>query len=265
VFDSIKEIMAKRSNAHVVILTLGNFEVWVGGQKVNPKAWKRDKSVQLLQFMLMARNRKAMHKEQIMDRLWEDEIDDQSFKVALHGINKVLEPTKKSHSEPSHIERIGLTYKLVLDDVWIDAIAFEALISLAHKIIRTESDMAIEALRTAMALHQGPFLPDRIYEDWSADERERLQLIYLNASMSLAELLLKTNPAESIQICQEALLVDVAWEDAYRIQMEAFHAKGNRPMSIKTYQVCEKVLWEEMALKPMPETRKLYEKIMGEV
>lgn len=259
---SISDILSKKDSARVVILTLGTFEVYLDGKKISPKEWKRDKSLQLLQFMLMARNRKALHKEQIMDRLWEDEIDDQGFKVALHGINKVLEPEKKSHADPSFIERIGHTYRLVLDDIWIDAMAFESLVSLGNKNIISDTHLAIHAFQEALSLHKGQFLPDRIYEDWSADERERLQLIFLNASISLAELFLKDNPAESIELCQDALLVDIAWEDAYRIQMAAFYSRGNRPMAIKTYQVCERVLWEEMALKPLPETRKLYEKII---
>jgi DNA-binding SARP family transcriptional activator len=262
VSNSILDILSKRESARVVILTLGTFEVYLDGKKVSAKEWKRDKSLQLLQFMLLGRNRKALHKEQIMDRLWEDEIDDQGFKVALHGIHKVLEPEKKSHAEPIFIERIGHTYRLVLDDIWIDAMAFESLVSLGNKNILNDHNLALDAYQSALSLHKGQFLPDRIYEDWSADERERLQLMFLNASISLADLLLNDNPAESIQLCQEALLVDVAWEDAYRIQMAAFYSRGNRPMAIKTYQVCEKVLWEEMGLKPLPETRKLYEKII---
>ena len=78
----------------------------------------------------------------------------------------------------------------------------------------------------------------------------------------MAELLLNENPVESIQITQQVLLVDVAWEEAYRVQMEAYLKKGNRPMSIKTYQVCEKVLKEEFGIKPLPETRKIYESIL---
>ena len=79
----------RKENASVIVHTLGRFEVIVDGQKVSPKAWKRDKSLQLFQFLLMARNRRAMHKEQIVDKLWEDDMDDQGFKVALHGINKI--------------------------------------------------------------------------------------------------------------------------------------------------------------------------------
>jgi DNA-binding SARP family transcriptional activator len=261
-FDAV---IRKKEEARVVIHTLGKFEVYVNRVKISPKEWKRDKSLQLFQFMLIYCHTKAMHKEQIIDRLWEDDMDDKGFKVAMHGILKVLEPDKKSHHDSRYIERNGHSYRLNTDEIWIDAYAFELLTSMGNKYLNTDHSLAQNAFREALAWHHGAFLPERIFEDWSADERERLQLMFLNASVTLAECLLPTNPAESIQLCQAALLTDVTWEDAYRIQMNAFYARGNRPMAIKTYQVCEKVLWEEMALKPLPETKRLYEKIMSDL
>ena len=43
--------------------------------------------------------------------------------------------------------------------------------------------------------------------------------------------------------------------------MEAYFQKGNRPMAIKTYQQCEKVLDEEFGIAPLPETKRLLLKI----
>ncbi|MFZ1752016.1 MAG: bacterial transcriptional activator domain-containing protein [Saprospiraceae bacterium] len=261
--SSIDQILNIKHTASIQVFTLGKFEVYIDNEKVSSKAWKRDKSLQLFQFFILTHHRKAMHKEQIVDKLWHDELDDKSFKVALHGINKVLEPHRKSHADSKYLERNGQTYRLLTEDIWVDSIAFEELVSLAHQYFVDQPEKAIAYYRAALNMHYGPFLPDRIYEDWSAEERERLQLIFLGASMSLAELLLESNPMASIQLCQDALLVDMAWEEAYRIQMAAYFAKGNRPMAIKTYQICERVLWDEMALKPLPETKKLYDKIIS--
>ncbi len=258
-FEAIK---VKQLNSLIQVHTLGRFEVWVNGRKLNSKDWGRDKSIQLFQFFLMARNRKAMHKEQIVDKLWEEDLDGQGFKVALHGLNKALEPEKKSHGEAKYFERIAQTYQLNTESIWVDSFAFEALVNLANQVLISDSELATNAYREALSLHKGTFLPDRVYEDWSCDERERLQLMYLGAVIALAELLLKQNPVESIQLCQQALLIDVAWEEAYRILMEAYFLKGNRPMAVKTFQLCEKVLYEELALKPLPETKKIYAKIM---
>jgi DNA-binding SARP family transcriptional activator len=261
--EQLHSILDKQQNAPIKVNTLGSFEVWVDDKKLNAKDWGRDKSIQLFQFFLMARSRKALHKDQIVDKLWEDDLDDQGFKVALHGINKALEPNRKSHGDTKYFQRIGHTYRLNYEEIWIDALTFEALIALGNQYLNSQPSSAITAYREALALHKGTFFPDRIYEDWSCDERERLQLSYLGGVISLAELLLKQNPIESIQLCQQALLIDITWEEAYRLQMEAYFQKGNRPMAIKTYQLCEKALRDELGIKPLPETRRIYQKIMG--
>jgi len=123
--------------------------------------------------------------------------------------------------------------------------------------------LAILAYREAIELHHGVYLPNRLYEDWSSEERERIQVLVLGAIITLGELLLEENPMESIRLSQQALLIDTAWEDAYRIQMEAYLQKGNRPLAIKTYQQCKKVLEKEFGIEPLPETQQLLKKIKG--
>ena len=39
--------------------------------------------------------------------------------------------------------------------------------------------------------------------------------------------------------------------------MQAYLKKGNRPMAIKTYQQCARILDEEFGIEPLPETKKL--------
>jgi two-component SAPR family response regulator len=259
----ILEILAKKQSAIIKVEALGAFAVTVEGRKLNSKDWGRDKSIQLFQFLMLNRSRKSLLKEQIVDQLWADDMDDQGFKVALHGINKALEPQRLSHADTKFVQRNGHCYQLDLKDIFIDSHAFEALVTIANQQISENKTIAIQAFRKAIELHKGAFLPERIYEDWSSEERERLILLFLGATVGLAELILDANPAESIQLCQEALLMDIACEDAYRIQMKAYLIKGNRPLAIKTYQVCEKVLKDEFAIKPLPETRKVYEGILA--
>jgi two-component SAPR family response regulator len=264
--QQLQHLSDKYASAPIRVQTLGGFEVWKDGRLLTSKDWGRDKAVQLFQFFVTARHRKALLKEQILDRLWEEDLEtgDPIFKVALHSINKALEPDKKSHAEARYIQRFGATYKLNTDDIWIDADALETYITIGNQSLTSHPELAKQAYRQAVDLLRGGYLPDRIYEDWSCDERERLQVLSLNVLVELAELLLKDNPFESIRLSQQALLIDAAWEEAYRIQMAAYFLKGNRPMAIKTYQVCEKVLEEEMGIKPLPETRRLYRDILAE-
>lgn len=262
---TVEALAQKKTEALLQVYTLGGFEVCRQGVPIGTKAWGRDKTLQLFQYFITARRRKAQHKEQIMDRLWEEDgsAGDQNFKVALHGVNKVLEPDKKSHGEARFIARQGQTYQLSMQEIWIDADAFEACVALGNRHLHSDPPAAIAAYTAAIDFYKGSYLPERIYEDWSCDERERLQVLALGAMISLSELLLVENAAESIRLSQQALLLDPTWEDAYRIQMQAWLQKGNRPMAIKTYHACERVLEEEMGIPPLPETKKLMKEIMA--
>lgn len=263
-----KQLTALRQQydqASLRIQTLGDFRVWRAGEWIPNTDWGRDKTVQLFQFLLSVRHRHGMHKEQIIDRLWEDadlKAGEQSFKVALHGINKVLEPNRPKRSEPRFIRRQGQTYQLDLQDVWLDLDALEAYIALGNQLLHDYPTEARFAYQEALALYQGTFLPNRIYEDWSSEERERIQVLTLNTYITLGELLLEDNPLESIRLAQNALLLDNSWEDAYRLMMEAYLQKGNRPMVIKTYRQCAAMLEDAFGIEPLPETRAVYAEAM---
>lgn len=263
--NQLAHIQAKKEAASLQVQTLGTFQVWREGELLSSKDWGRDKSVQLFQFLVTARHQRALHKEQIIDRIWED-IDmksgEQNFKVAQHGMNKTLEPLRKSREEPKYITRQGVTYQLNLSEIWIDTDAIESYIAIGNQALSEDPKLSVQAYRAAIDLHHGVYLPNRLYEDWSSAERERLQVLILGAFINLSELLVEENPMECIRLCQQALLIENTWEDAYRLQMEAYLNNGNRPMAIKTYRQCEDILEKEFRVKPMPETQKLYKEIM---
>lgn len=246
--------------ASLKVITLGRFEVACQGECIAKKAWGRDKTIQLFQFFVANRNRQALHKEQIIDRLWED-ASDRDFKVALHGINKALEPNRPARKEPIYLVRQGQSYRLNMANVWIDVEAIEQYIIIGNQHMDVDIDISMQAYRFAIELYQGNFLPNRIYEDWSSEERERIQVLALGAYINLAELLLPAQPMESIRLTQAALNIDACWENAYRIQMEAHLKNGNRPLAIKTYQTCKHILQQEYGIHPLPATKNLIEQI----
>lgn len=256
----LQELQTFQENAEIRIETLGNFCVWRNQQKVDHKEWARDKTIQLLQYLVSNRQRNALHKEKIMDGLWED-WNDRDFKVALHGIHKVLEPERLSRTESEFIIRQGVSYQINLDKVWIDVEALEKYIIIGNEAFVDDKSISKKAYKEAIYLYKGTFLPNRIYEDWTSEEREKTQLLILGAYITLAEILLEENPLESIRLAQNALAIDATWEDAYRIQMQAYILKGNRPQAIKTYMKCEVILEEEYGISPLPETKKLLKEI----
>jgi DNA-binding SARP family transcriptional activator len=135
------------------------------------------------------------------------------------------------------------------------------MIAIGHEEFTNNKTVSIEAYSQAIKLYNGPYLPDRMYEDWCSEERERLNVLILGALINLAQLLLENNSMESIRLCQKALQMDKTWEDAYRVQMEAYIKNGNRPMALRTYTECENVLDEEFGISPLPITKSLLKRI----
>ncbi len=256
----IAALLEKQQGAKLKVYTLGKFNLELEGQMIQDN-WGRDKAIQLFQFLLLSRNRAALHKEQIIDRLWEDAGTDQDFKVALHGINKTLEPNKKSRGNSQYLIRQGSSYKLNTDLIWIDSMAFEEFIQIGNSMTLENPSLAIVAFQFALGLYEGSFLPNRIYNDWTSMEREKLQLMAVNAMMSLGTLFLDTQPSETLRLAQDALAIDPTWEQAYRLQMQAYLNLGNRPQAIKTFKQCCKVLEIEYGIDPLPETKKVLETI----
>ncbi len=258
--QQLTTLEAFQENATIRIYTLGNFVLFRNQQKIDNKEWGRDKTIQLLQYLISYRQRNALHKEKIMDHLWED-WNDRDFKVALHGINKVLEPKRPSRTEAIYITRQGVSYQIDLEKVWIDVEAIEKYIIIGNNAFGNNNLIAKKAYQNAIDLYKGSYLPNRIYEDWTSEEREKSQLLILGGYITLAEILIKENPIESIRLAQKAIAIDNTWEDAYRIQMQAYIEKGNRPQAIKAYMKCEIILEEEYGISPLPETKKLLKEI----
>lgn len=256
----LQELEDFYNRVEIHVHTLGGFVVYRNDEKVASKEWGRDKTVQLFQYLVSNRQRSAFHKEKIMDRLWE-EGDDRDFKVALHGVHKALEPNRPPRTDPKFLIRQGVSYQLDLDQIWIDTEALEKYVIIGNDLYAHDKMQAKEAYKKAINLYKGMYLPNRIYEDWSSEEREKVQLLILGTYITLSEILLEENPLESIRLAQKALAIDPTWEDAYRIQMQAYLAKGNRPQAIKTYQKCVEVLDDEYGIDPLPETKNLMKEI----
>jgi two-component SAPR family response regulator len=253
--------------ASLRIHTLGGFRVWRDDFEVHSGSWGREKAVHLFQFFVTRRGQ-PLHKEQIVDRLWPEldfETGDRDFKVALNALYKAIEPEREARAPSRFILRHGLTYQLDLEEAWVDAQAFETHVELGNRLSAGDSAAALQHYRLAVDLYQGDYLPERRYEDWSSSERERMRLLALATMVRLADLLLGVNSLESLRLTQRVLALDPLWEDAYRVQMRAHLAGGNRPMVIRTYQKCADVLKREFGLEPLPETRRIYESVRSEI
>ncbi len=239
----------------LAVRTLGRFSVWHGGEPVAAGDWQREKARQVFQLLLTYRGQ-WFYREQIVDQLWPElspDAAERDFKVALNALNKALEPDRPRGAQPFFVVRRGSVYGLnPAAHVVVDVDDFQRLAA---------SDEA-DSLRGALALYADDYLPESLYEDWSAAERQRLRHLYLTTAERLARHLLQAEAwAEAIEVCQAILARDNCWEAAYRLLMQVYAAQGNLTQLHSTYQRCAATLEEELGVEPSPATQALFDKL----
>jgi LuxR family maltose regulon positive regulatory protein len=243
--------------------TLGGFRVWLGDEPVEEKGWQRWKAKELLQLFI-TRRQHLLPKEEILSLLWpgvEKSAASRDFKVALHALNQVLEPGRPARSTPFFIQRQGSMYGLnPASGFELDAAEFERRI--LEGLQSRNPDRARNVLAAGLSLYKGEYLPERRYDDWCREERERLDTLFLRGAERLAQLLLDAGDDDGVIYWSERILrQDSCWEEAYRLLMIAYFRKNNRPQSIKWYRRCRQTLERELDIAPMPETERLYRMI----
>lgn len=252
------------------IQTLGSFRVWLGDEEIKERDWQREKAKTLLQF-LISRGHRWVKKEEIIDNLWPDlteEVAHRDFKVALHALYKVLEPSRLARSSSFYIERKGSAYRLAdHSGLWIDEEQFERYANEGlHEKASEEVGLqrSVVLLEKATQLYQGSFLPESEYAEWIIEAAQRLQMIFLRAAERLAQHYVRRESFDLvIPLCERIIQVDPTWEEAYRLLMYAYYRKNNRPISLKWFHRLQDTLERELGVAPMPETVDMFEWIKG--
>ncbi len=247
----------------IKVKTLGDFQVWLGNEKINDRSWKREKAKELFQLLVTYKS-KMLPKEEILSLLWGDldeEAAQRDFKVALNALNKAIEPERQVRSNAFFIQRedslYGLNREAVLE---VDAEIFEATIEKGLK--ETGKKEAIELLTQALNIYEGDYLPSRRYDDWCLEERERLLVLYLRGAERLAKLHSETEAYDEVVYwCENILNKDACWEEAYRLLMYAYYQKKNRAYALRIYERCVRQLQEELGVEPIQATKQFYKKI----
>lgn len=247
------------------VQALGNFRVWIGEKEVEERGWQRGKAKELLQ-LLITNKRQLLPKEEIFQQLWPGQQEKNAardFKVALNALNHVLEPNRKARANSFFIIREGSSYGMNPNaGLEIDTVFFEQFLIMGLE--EKDIDKAMEYLKKGLNYYTGDFLPDRRYDDWCIQERERLLRFFLRGAEKLAQLSVrKENYDAAIDWCLKIVSKDRTWEEAYRLLMYCYYRKNNRPQAIKWYQKCCETLEDELGVAPLEPTVNMYEMIMS--
>jgi len=110
-------------------------------------------------------------------------------------------------------------------------------------------------------LVDGHFLED-IDATWAWPERERLDKIFLQAVLDLAELLKRSNQhQEALATYLQALNYDPTFEEAYLLAMDLQVQMNDRVSAIRLFETYTEMMKQELDLPPSPDMEAFYKRL----
>lgn len=250
-------MLSMRDSVTLEIWLLGGFRVRVDGIEVPNGAWSRRNAAAVIKILALASDHR-LHREQMMEYLWPETDPRQAANnlyQTLHAARRALDMALPGSS------RVLLLQDQIVQlatsiDLRIDVVAFERAVAAAGG-----DSLALEA---AIALYQGPLLPDDRYEPWAYGRRDILTRQYLDALECLAAAQkAEANYPAALATLRTMISADPLHEPAYRALMRVHALAGQRQQAVRAYQSLQDALQRELDVEPEPESQDLYHRILN--
>jgi len=220
---------------------LGPVRLEIKGELVTDPNWRRGRVRSLLGFLLL---HQSTTRDLAISALWPDADESsgrRNLRSTLNLLNGVLEPGRAAGEAPYFVRSDGQSLELYLGDhLSVDTCRFDQILNEAERLEKSGMPgQCLESLQRACALYRGDFLPESLYDDWSAMERERLRSRFVRGSVRLAELLLAyARTDEALAAAGRALETDPWSEAAHRVLVAAHLDAGDRGAARRALKRC---------------------------
>ncbi len=203
----------------------------------------------LLAYLVVRREAPAP-REVLTGLLWGDRGEAQaraSLRQALAELRRALGPA--GVAVQAGREFVSFT----VDSVSSDVAAFEAAAA---------SDK-LEELETAAGLYRGELLEgftvdEPAFDQWLAGERERMRLLAASAFSRLMDQAEgETRTDQAIGWALKLLTLDPLQEHVHRRLMRLYAAQGRADAALAQYELCQRVLTDQLGVRPEPATEEL--------
>lgn len=215
----------------------------------------------------LATMRQPVQRDVLMEILWPEtapQTANNRLKVAMHHLRQAFAPTDTAPDCRDCILFGSGCYFLNPDfEIQVDMEMFERSWQTGLQLERAgRLADAIPFYLQAEALYGGDFLEEDRLEEWTLVRREALKDTFLTILDKLSRYWFKTNhPQRAIEGWKKILHYDPSREDTYRQLMICLASCGQRAVAMRWYEVCARVLRQQLDLEPEPETRSIYETI----
>ncbi|GIV98827.1 BTAD domain-containing putative transcriptional regulator [Roseiflexus sp.] len=242
---------------------LGTLAITLDGQ---PVAGIESDKVRALLVRLALEPERAFRREALSALLWPEAAPAQAaqnLRQALYSLRRAL--------GQAFLLTTPQTVQFNAADVKVDALTWRRLWSetQTHRHRRRETCRpCLERLEQAVSLYRGDLLvgfalkDSAEFDDWLSMERERLHVQALEAFTLLANAAERRGDYPAAQEYVRRLLALEPWQEvAHRHLMRLLALDGRRAAALEQFEVCRRVLAEELGLEPIEDTRALHARI----
>jgi DNA-binding SARP family transcriptional activator len=257
------------------LCVLGQFrlEQRANGQNSSAPHWEpvteaslQHQRVRSLLSCLVSSPGRKLGREQVMYALWQEldlEIASHRLDRAVHSLRQVFEPGR---SRPAS-SRLLLTEHATLtladqSQFWIDADAFENLISQGRVLQDDDPGRAERLMEEAMELYGGDFIPGEESIEWVTSRRESLRRSWISLLLELADLRLAREAlTAALDVLDRLLGADPTNEAAVQRMIALQAQMGRRGEALQVYERFVDLIRQRYMIEPLAETRALYDRV----
>ena len=250
------------------ISMLGPLQVQVGGQK----AEFRTDAQRVLLAWLAVHQGVPQRRDTLAGLLSPDRPDQEALTYLRNRLTLLRRALGDDEATPPwfEVDRKQIALRAG-DDIDIDLTRFERLLALvaAHPHRQLAGcPTCLAHLQAAVALVRGELLaglnfPSDTWEAWLLAQREYVRRRALAAMTLLREARLARGEwAAALDIAQRQLSLEPWLEAAHRALMQAHYHLGDHNAALAQFEQCQRVLGDELGVKPEGETRRLRQLIL---
>lgn len=247
------------------IETLGGFQVWRGGSLMPEKDW-RAQQPKLLLKALIARGCRNVARDVLIEDLWPEispSAGVQNFRVVLHRLRKILEPSMNKEFGPSYVRLKANLISLDEELCWVDAEELQAIHRQIPQVEREgDGQRAMALFEEALQLYRGDFLAEELYQPWAQTAREELRRQYIELLFHAAAFYEQQGKIKkAIGAYSRILAADPLDEQACRRLMTLCADRGMRNEALRVYETYRRALERELGTNPDELTVSIYQMI----
>jgi DNA-binding SARP family transcriptional activator len=235
-----------------------------------PLRFRTNKSLALFVYLICETDR-VHYRENLADLLWPELSAGPSracLRQSLHRIRTTLAPIQPPIlCLRTSLNAIQLT---CTGDLWLDTVEFDRIGSLCeqHSCGAIFCDDCVNRLRRMVDLYRGDFLagfslPDAPRFDWWLFTKRNF---YLDQIMEVLTRLAEFYECcqdfpQAMKFCQKQIELDAAREPAHLHYMRLLAITGQRSKALHHYDLCCRILQQDLGIEPSAELKDLYQRI----